>query len=444
LQRSLLIVALLGGNAVAQPAPDAPPDPVPEPPPAETSPAPTPAPVQQPTPPAPVAVQPAPPPREEPELTEAEQIQLANYASSSVRVGGYIQTQYRKREDSGFGSDTDGFRARAIRITARGDTRAGNLELSAFLETELQPQFDLLDGFGTASRPFKDHARVTVDVGQMRVPVSRQNMLSDANLAFPDKAFIASISPIRDLGMKVTFDLPRPDGERRSRRRKSLRVPGVRLIGGVFNGEGTNVIENINQKYMWTGRAEVTVFGEERHLSESAFEGQFLTLAGSYARNKRNEGNRLDRQSWVGFDISGAYKGISGSFEYLEVRHVQTSLNEEMDDPNTFDFHANGFNAQLCYMLPFKLAPWKQARLELGGRLEEIDRNDTVPIATPNDPNQSVRAITAIASYYLRMHSFKLQLAYSHFKELENQTAAGAEARFKNDQLLLQATYRLE
>lgn len=392
---------------------------------------------------APVAVPVQAPPPEEPTLTEAEKIERANYASSSVKFGGFIQTQYRLREDSGFGSDTDGFRARAIRVVTRGDTRAGNLELSAFIETELQPQFDLLDGFGSVARPLPAHGRFSVDVGQMRVPVSRQSMLADWQLSFPDKAQLASISPIRDLGMRVTLDLPRPEAKRR-RRETSLRIPKVRLIGGVFNGEGTNVIENINQKYMWTGRAEVTVFGEERHLAESVFEGEFLTFAGSYARNKRNEGDRLDRQTTLGFDITGAYKGFSGSFEYLEVRHFQTSLDEDLDDPNTFDFKANGFNAQLCYMLPFPVAPWKQARLEVGGRIEEIDRNDTIPIATPNDPNQSVRGITAITTYYLRMHSFKLQLAYTHFKELENKTAAGTEARFNNDQLLLQATYRLE
>jgi len=385
----------------------------------------------------PAAVVAPPPP--EPVLTEADRIRLANYASSSVHVGGFIQTQFRKRQDSGFGSDTDGFRARAIRYTTRGDTRAGNLELSAFIETELQPQFDLLDGFGTISRPFKNHARITLDLGQMRVSVSRQNLLSDDALSFPDKAQLASISPLRDLGGRLTVDLPRPDAGR-----GSFRIPGVRLIGGVYNGEGTNVIENINQKYMWTGRAEVTVAGEERRLAESAFNGQFLTLAGSYARNKRNEGVRLDRQTWFGFDITGAYKGFSGSFEYLEVRHVQTSLNEEIDDPNSLDFLANGINAQLCYMLPWKLAPLRQSRFEFGARIEEIDRNDTIPIATPNDPNQSVRVITAIASYYLRMHGFKFQLAYSHFQEVEDRTAGNANAAFKNDQLLLQATYRVE
>jgi hypothetical protein len=76
--------------------------------------------------------------------------------------------------------------------------------------------------------------------------------------------------------------------------------------------------------------------------------------------------------------------------------------------------------------------------------VEEIDRNDTIPIPAPADPAQSVRSLTAVASYYLRMHTLKAQLAFTHFEELEDQTASGAKATFDNDQLLLQVTYRLE
>ena len=47
-------------------------------------------------------------------------------------------------------------------------------------------------------------------------------------------------------------------------------------------------------------------------------------------------------------------------------------------------------------------------------------------------------------SYYLRMHSLKAQLAASHFTEIEDRTAVGTDAAYKNDQLLLQVTYRLE
>ena len=108
------------------------------------------------------------------------------------------------------------------------------------------------------------------------------------------------------------------------------------------------------------------------------------------------------------------------------------------------DFRATGFVAQLNYLLPVKLPPARQARLEIGGRFEEIDRNDTVPIAQLGDPEQSVREITAVASLYLRRHSLKAQLALSHFTEIESQTVTAENAVYDNDQLLLQVTYRLE
>lgn len=396
--------------------------------------APTPAPPVQPQP-----VQPAPEPPPPRELSERELMARANYEPSTVRLGGFLQTQYRWREDSDAAgvNDTNGFRMARARLVGQGETRAGNLELSFFTELELQPIFDLNDAFATVSRPLPNHARITVDGGQMRVPVSRQNMLSDTRLSFVDKAQIATISPLRDLGMKVTIDLPRPD----KRRRRDFRMPGVRFIGGVFNGEGTNQVENINQRYMWTGRLEVTAFGID-NLTEGAFGGKYLTISTSAAYNNRNEANRLDTVTWVGFDIAGSYKGLSGSFEYLEARHVQTVAG--MDDPNTQDFKQNGFTAQLAYLLPVRVAPYKQGRIELALRLEEIDRNDAVPISVPGDPAQSVRAVTAVASYYLRMHTLKAQLAFTSFRELEDRTATGQNAVFNNDQVLLQVTYRLE
>ena len=59
-------------------------------------------------------------------------------------------------------------------------------------------------------------------------------------------------------------------------------------------------------------------------------------------------------------------------------------------------------------------------------------------------PNQSVRAFTAVASLYLRQHQMKVQLAATHFTEIEDQTVTGANATYPDDQLLLQVTYRVE
>ena len=134
-------------------------------------------------------------------------------------------------------------------------------------------------------------------------------------------------------------------------------------------------------------------------------------------------------------------KGVSGAFEYLQAKHEFRGAPTAMLASN---YKANGFAAQLAYLLPVKLPPLREARFELGVRVEEIDRNDTIPIPAIGDPTQSVREITGVVSYYLRMHSLKAQLAVSHFTELEDKTAIGGDATYQNDQLLLQVTYRLE
>jgi hypothetical protein len=94
--------------------------------------------------------------------------------------------------------------------------------------------------------------------------------------------------------------------------------------------------------------------------------------------------------------------------------------------------------------LPKAFPPLGQASIEIGVRVEEIDRNDTVPIALPGDPEQSVRGYTGVVSYYLRGHTLKAQLAVSHLTELEDKTVLDEDAAFDNDQVLLQVTYRLE
>ncbi len=438
---ALMFALTFGGAASAQPgpapvpvAPSPTPAPVPAPAPTPVPPTPTPTltPALAPAPTPPPVATPAPPPAAPPQ-TEREREALASYEPSSVQVGGYLQPQFRMRQDSPAQADQDGFRFARARLIARGETRAGNLELSASIEAELQPQFSLADAYVTVARTFVASGgkkalpgKLSLDVGQMRVPISRQNMLSDSRLSFVDKAQLATIAPDRDLGARFTFAPP---------------MLPMRLIGGVFDGDGRNQVENINQSYLYAARLEISPLGRDNALAESAFHGRLLSLGVSYGHNKLTAGNGHELVTTYGVDASAALFGLSMSYEYLMVEHVF-----EGSDPTMLmqDFRANGWAAQLAYLLPVKLAPLKQARIEIAARVEEIDRNDTIPIPQLGDPNQSVRELTGVVSYYLRMHSLKAQLAASHFIELEDRTVIGGLASYANDQLMLQVTYRLE
>ncbi len=360
---------------------------------------------------------------------------MANYAPASVTVGGYLQPQFRLRQNSPVQGDQNGFRFARARIILGAQTHAGNLDLSATVETELQPQFSMLDAYATVARTFgkSEHdrkalpGRISLDVGQMRTPISRQQMLSDSRIAFVDKAQIATIAPDRDLGARLVLAPPKTP---------------ARLLVGVFNGEGRNQVENINESYLYAARLELSPYGRDAQLAEGAFGGKVLTLGLSYGHNKlSSQANGQEKRTYLGADLFGSYRGLSGSFEYLVVKYTFDGGDPAMLSP---DFDGNGWVAQLNYLLPVKLPPFQQSRLELGVRVEEIDRNDLIPIAQPGDPNQSVREITGVVTYYLRMHNLKAQLVFNHFTEIEDKSVVGADATYKNDQAIVQITYRME
>jgi hypothetical protein len=258
----------------------------------------------------------------------------------------------------------------------------------------------------------------------MRVPISRQQLISDTRRSFVESAELTSIAPDRDLGARVT-----------------VAMPHARLMVGSFNGEGRDQGQNINNSFFTAGRLEITPIGEQAPYAESAFTSPFLSFGLSLGYDKLTPGAYHEDQTFFGYDVSGAWKGLSGSFEYLQVAH-------HFADPSggvtlQSDYRANGFVAQLAYLLPIEVGT-VAARVEIGARIEEIDRNDVTPIIQIGDPNQSERIYTAVVSYYLKQHRAKLQLAAYHFTEVEDRTATGQNASYPNDELLMQLTYRVE
>lgn len=341
----------------------------------------------------------------------------------SFRPGGFIQPEFRLRQQyPGAPNETDGFNLVRARITATGEGHVGSLEISSYFEAELQPAFSLFDAYVTLSHALPHKLTLSVDAGQMRVPISRQQLISDTRRSFVESAELTSIAPDRDLGARVT-----------------LAMPHVRLIAGSFNGEGRDQGQNINNSFLNAARLEVTPFGEQAPYEESAFTRPFLSFGASVGYDRLTPGAYDQTETFLGYDVSGSWRGLSGEFEYLQVQN-------HFKDGDTLppDYLANGFVAQIAYLLPIEVGPDHAARLEVGARVEEIDRDDVTPIIQIGDPNQTERIYTAVVSYYLKQHRAKLQLAAYHFQELENRTATGQNASYPNDELLLQLTYRVE
>lgn len=344
----------------------------------------------------------------------------------SVSVGGYIQPQFQYRQnDDKAPADQDSFKIRRARLIATAAKQVDVVDLTATVEAELAPEFQLLDAYVTARAEIAaaKHLGVTLDAGQVKAPFSRQELLGDANLAFVDKAEIASLAPDRQIGARLGTDLP-------------IGPMFVRITGGMFNGEGRNQPQNINDEYLYAGRFELGYGDRGRKLAESDLDGAtYAVAAASVAHNIVATGTGRDKQISFGYDLSVGTHGASAAFEYTEVRHFQLGTGNP-------DFHANGFAVQANYILPIDNVEGGQ--FEVGARVEEIDRNDTVPIAQPGDPEQSLREITGVLSYYQRGHSLKAQLTYTHVTEVEDVDSTGMDATFGNDTALLQVTYRME
>jgi hypothetical protein len=342
---------------------------------------------------------------------------VASADDSTFTIGGYVQPQARVRQDDPVAQfDENGFRFRRARLTLGASRTLQNVEYEVELESELTPEFQLLDAYIAAKSCLPADGTWRVAFGQIKAPVSHQTLLSDARLSFVEKAELASLAPDRQLGALGTIELPQ--------------IPMVAISAGIFNGEGRNQVQNIDQRFLYAGRVEVRPLGRDVKLTESAQDGDYLAIAASAARNRGGNGTSVETQLTLGGDVSFAYENASGSIEYLQVEHTFS------DNSVLPDYRANGLVAQVAYLFFDKL--------EVGARLEEIDRNDTLPIVQLGDTNQSLRYYTAAITWYQSKHDLKLQLQASHIEELEDLDQNLMDATYDNDTVLLQAQYRME
>lgn len=343
----------------------------------------------------------------------------ASKSTPTMRLGFYAHARFRwVQNDPDAVSDENGFALSRVRPNWQAEREvAAGVVARARLEGELMPQFSLVD----ASIGVVVDERYSLDVGQQRAPISRRGLTSESSLAFPEQAALASLAPGRQIGALLRARDPWSDW--------------VTVSLGVFNGEGRNQTQNIDEKFLLAGRFAVTPIGTDRY-AESAFGGDFVTVAGSAAKNSLEVSANRESVVTLGVDVAGSFGGFSGAVEYLQAKH---EFEDSVAIPN---YRANAFSAQVNYLLP--PLGGLPGRLEIGARLDEIDRNDTLGIDQAGDENQSLRFYTGVISHYFAKHDLKLSASYAHVVEVEDVDRNGNDATMGNDQFLVQLTYRGE
>jgi hypothetical protein len=387
-------------------------------------PVPPPKPQQKPEEPPPAPVVETPPP-----VLKIKKFELA--------AGGYIQPQFRLRQSApALGDETalDGFRLSRARAILEGTYHLDEpTDVFAHTEANLTSSFSLLDAYIALRGDFGMDRRAgwRIRLGQQYTPFSRQTFVSDAESQLPEKSQLAqggsnatTVTPNRQLGLSVTANLPY--------------VPWVELSLGAFNGKGINLVDNSDSNLMYVGRLAIRPIAPRAPITEGPFGPDQLSVAVDGAWVVADQGVSGGKETtltskYVGIDGFASWRGLSAEFEWAYVRR-----DYNITGPGETSFGEQGLNLQAGYLLPIL-----GKHLEVSARMEEIDRNDTIPITMPGDPNQSQRLWWLCVTWYQLQHNLKLQLAGVHVDEIEDRVGGtNASAVYPNDFLLLQATVR--
>jgi phosphate-selective porin OprO and OprP len=274
---------------------------------------------------------------------------------------------------------------------------------------------------------------LSVWVGQMKVPFSRQRVNSSGNQQFVDRsAANEEYNLDRDIGLQV----------------RSEDLGGVnrmRYMLGVFFGQGRNAFELANKGFLYVGRFEVHPLGAFESESEGDLERMRkpgLSIGAAYAYHDDAPGERSVHGSvpvdggttdihHTTADLVFKYRGFSLSsalhLRKARKRNPGGALDEDgaaIDVASPRD--GLGFLAQAGYLVPRidleVVGRYSGARNVFGARSALLDRDEA----------------GGGLNYYFVGHNLKLQLDYFRVWEAAPGISAAQAARDGTDRLRLQ------
>ncbi|MES2638451.1 MAG: porin [Myxococcota bacterium] len=312
----------------------------------------------------------------------------------------------------------DGFTAEA-RIGV--EASLAELPVSAKVELALLPEPQLTDAFlSVAPLSF-----VTVNLGQMKVPFSLHRLASDTRRQLPHGVgFLAEAGIGREIGADVVIDLPIAGKTR------------AVLTSGVYNGEGANRIQNVNQRFLYAQRVLLTPLGARRSPSEGVGGGTdravYVGIGGGWLYDYEGDGLTAAESNTFGLELQLAWNVLSFQAEAVDQQIVHANA-------AVADYRVQGAYGQLGCFVP---APWVRDHVELVGRVEAAEPNTTFGAAEGEaQPDlQATQTLTGGINVYVRaaperLHDLKLQVAYAHVTPLEG-------ADLNDDSFTVSATAR--
>ena len=338
-----------------------------------------------------------------------------------------------------------------LRRARLGGVAKVNEWLRAQFELELSVGVELYDAFLVA-QPLPE---IGASAGQMRVPFSRQNMMSSRALQFPDMAYFIAPKFVVDRDIGAMLQGKAWDGK-------------VSYAAGVFNGNdpGRNQRDNNDDYLLFAARVEATPFAPvprfEGDLRSDDDRKKPALNVGVGAMHNRLEDKHFNR-TYLGADLAFYFRGASLYAELYGRRDADDSGAPTCSAGSPgWVFHddttagrtcvtAVGWNVQAGY---FPDLPFARDHVELALRVQRFD-----PVREVDKPQIGERELEGtnptwgyqgttigLNLYARRAHDAKLQASY----EIRNETKACLEGQgdgthactghIRNNLFLLQAT----
>jgi hypothetical protein len=312
------------------------------------------------------------------------------------------------QDDDASSADQDGF---SLNSRIGLGAKYGSCGIEAKLEVDLTPEIQPKDVW-FAGRPV---CWFGITAGQQKIPFSVHHLASDTRRLLPLSPRIIGAAGIgRDLGLTADLQIPIAQEVRAT------------VWGGVYNGEGSNRIQNVNQDFEYALRGLITPFGTRDVVFEGSAKDLYLGVGGGWVYNLTGDGEGAEERNTFAADLQFSWKWLSIQGEFVDVEVFHASI----DVP---DFHIRGGYGQLGFYIP---APWLEDHVEVAGRFEWMDPNTAFADsglsgsgASAQPLYQASRIVTVGANLYLLkpgeklaiIHDLKLQLAYSHPEEVEGE-----------------------
>lgn len=229
-----------------------------------------------------------------------------------------------------------------------------------------------------------------ITIGQLKVPLGRQEMTSSGRLQFADRSLLnGEFTRGRDVGVQFSG---------------RLADEKVEYFAGVFNGNAASRNSNDNTKLQYNARISFEPLGKVA-FSEGAFEAwdkPLFAIAAQFENNDLSGATNLTdlNTTILGGDLVYKYKGFSVFAEYFHRKRKPEAVSgtsSATSGPATLSsgsFNSNGYHVQAGYFL-------KRDKVEVAFRYATWDPSSKV---ASNDLRETGGAI----NYYILKHTFKV------------------------------------